>query len=85
MDDAGGQKFYVIGNLLHDFSDESAVTLSGARLTAKPATTFAEIGLGGSMQLGEGKSIYGEASYRSALNGGGSDGASVTVGFKMEW
>ncbi len=70
---------------LHDFSDESTVTLSGATLTAKPASTFAEIGLGGSIQLDEGKSIFGEASYRSALNGGGSDGASVSVGFKMEW
>jgi outer membrane autotransporter protein len=84
-DDASAQKIYVIGNLLHDFSDESTVTLSGAKLTAKPASTFAEIGLGGAIQLDEGKSIYGEASYRSALNGGGSDGASVAVGFKMEW
>ena len=83
------QKVYVIGNFLHDFSDDTAVSVAGgSNLTAAAASpTWAELGIGGSMAFGN-MQVYGESAYRTALGGSrtGSDkGLSGTLGLRFKW
>ncbi len=80
---AGGQgSLYAVGKLLPDFSGTRGVDLAGTALTSKAGGTWAEIGLGGSMALGRGASLYAEGSYRTALDRGSRTAYSVNLGFR---
>nr|WP_321509455.1 autotransporter outer membrane beta-barrel domain-containing protein [uncultured Celeribacter sp.] len=80
------EKVYAIANILHDFSDDSSVSVGGADLAASGQDTWGEIGLGGSMTWDENKVVYTEGSYRRAFDQGDDNwGASVEVGFRMSW
>jgi len=60
-------KFYVIGNILRDFSNNSSVTVATVNMNTSLANpTSAEIGFGGTKSYGK-MEIYGEASVRTAL------------------
>ncbi len=76
---------YVIGNIVHDFSDENTVTLSGTNLTDNSGTTWAEVGFGGAAEWRNGSSAFGEFSYREALDGSGSKSIAGTAGLRFEW
>lgn len=83
-----GEKLYVVANVLHDFSNESTVSVMGANLsTTVSASTWGEIGLGGSYNVNENTMFYGEASYRTSLNGNASsnNGLSATAGLRIQW
>ena len=81
------EKVYVIGNILHDFAGKSSVDVNAATLSTSGADTWAEVGLGGSIVWDENKTLYTEASYRRAINGGGrsNEGFAVTAGFRMQF
>jgi len=80
------QKFYVIGNILHDFSSKSSVTVAGINMNTDLANpTSASIGFGGTQVFGK-MEIYGEANFRSAVNGSHINddrGFGGTLGFRM--
>jgi fibronectin-binding autotransporter adhesin len=86
---AGGNqtKAYVIGNILHDFSGNNSVNVSGASLSSRAAEkTWGEVGLGGAYAIDANKTLYGEALYRAALGGGSSNnGLAATVGLRIKW
>lgn len=86
---AGGrtfEKLYVIGNIEHDFSPRTSVSVAGAALGAQHAATWGEIGLGGSVAWEGGTTFHGEGLYRRALDGaGGNEGFAVTAGLSIEW
>lgn len=76
-----GNRFYAIGNILHDFSDTRTVDLAGTTLASDNGGTWAEVGLGGAVDLGHGSSLYAEGAYRSALSGGSRSAYSLSIGF----
>lgn len=81
-------KAYVIGNLLHSFSNEASVTLNGSTMESNTASTWAEVGVGYSAMLNHGKTeVYGEASYRTAISGNNADssGLSLTAGIAISF
>lgn len=86
---AGGNptKAYVIGNILHDFSGDSSVKVSGASLSTGAAEkTWGEIGVGGSYAFDANKTLYGEAAYRTSFGGSSNNnGLSATVGLRIQW
>lgn len=79
---SGGNRFYAVGNILHDFSGTRTVDLAGTTLSSKNGGTWAEIGLGGAVELGGGASLYAEGAYRSALSSGSSSAYSLSIGFR---
>lgn len=80
------EKLYLIGNIEHDFSAETSVTVGGAALGAQSAATWGEVGLGGTVSWGENATLYGEGLYRQALDeAGGNDGLAVTAGLRITW
>ena len=84
--DGNRTKAYVIGNILHDFSKDSMVNVAGANLSsANSGKTWGEIGLGGSVTMDTNKTIFGEASYRDAFNGGSNKGFGLTAGLRVQW
>jgi outer membrane autotransporter protein len=85
--DGNRAKAYVIGNILHDFSTDSTVRVAGADLsTSASGATWGEIGLGGSVTVDANKTtVYGEASYRGAFNGGSNSGLGLTAGLRVQW
>ena len=84
---ADGKMLYVVGNILRDFASENSVTVSGTTLSPKQQRTWAEVGVGGSLQLAKGTLLYGEAAYRTAVGGGssGNKGLSANVGVRVSW
>uniref|UniRef100_UPI0026019600 autotransporter outer membrane beta-barrel domain-containing protein n=1 Tax=uncultured Erythrobacter sp. TaxID=263913 RepID=UPI0026019600 len=88
-DEASGdrEKYYVIGNVLHRFSDDNSAEVLGVSLDSSLPSTWAEVGVGGSLTVDENKTFYGEASYRTSLDGGFGDnrGLSFTTGFRLQW
>jgi outer membrane autotransporter protein len=78
-------QFHVIGNLLHDFSGAQTTQANATGLSAAGANTWAEFGIGGHVELAPNQLLYGEASYRSSLNGGGNSALSLSVGFRMDF
>lgn len=61
------EKFYVIGNLLRDFSSNSSVTVAGVTMNTDLANpTSASIGFGGTKLFGK-VELYGEGNIRAAL------------------
>ncbi len=80
------EKFYVIGNIIHDFSEPTSVDVNGAILTAQYPKTWAEIGIGGSIVWDEKMTLYTEGSYKAPLdNAFNSSSFSATVGFRYQW
>lgn len=79
------EKVYVIGNLLHNFSGDTTVTVDGVALTQTNAATWAEIGVGGSYLWDGNKTVYTEMSYRRAIGGGDAEGLAATVGFRVQF
>lgn len=77
-----GNRFYAIGNILHDFSGTQTVDLAGTTLASENGGTWAEVGLGGAVQLGGGSSLYAEGAYRSALSSGSRSAYSLSIGFR---
>ncbi|SFJ67167.1 autotransporter outer membrane beta-barrel domain-containing protein [Celeribacter neptunius] len=87
-DAAGGHaKLYAIGNLLHDFSEGSTVQVAGLDLNEGTARNWGEVGIGTSFASDENTMFYGEASYRTALDGpdGTNNGFSATAGLRINW
>lgn len=78
---AGGNRFYAVGNILHDFSGTRTVDLAGTTLSSKNGGTWAEIGLGGAVDLGGGASLYAEGAYRSALSSSSRSAYTLSIGF----
>lgn len=80
-------QFNAISNIWHDLSGAQTTNVAGADLSAEAESTWAEIGIGGDLQLGSGQSLYGEASYRTALGGASSDnrGLRLSAGFRMDF
>lgn len=79
------EKAYLIGNLLHNFSGDTTVTVDGVDLTQSDSRTWAEIGVGGSTVWDGNKTIYTEVAYRRALGGDKAEGLSVTAGFRIQF
>ena len=79
------QKFYVIGNVLHNFADDSSVMVGGGNLTAGVARTWGEVGVGSSVTLDDNKTLYGSVAYRHSLDGNRSSGLAATVGLRVQW
>ncbi len=85
----GGSKFYAIGNVIHDFSGASSVTVGATTTsTALANPVLAEIGFGGTWKFGKSE-IYGEANLRQALGGTGGTANNTsfggTLGFRMKF
>ncbi|WP_299288983.1 autotransporter outer membrane beta-barrel domain-containing protein [uncultured Tateyamaria sp.] len=81
------EKAYIIGNILHDFSGNNSVDVGATSLSSSSDTTWAEIGLGGSVTWDENKTVYGEASYRTSISdsSGDNNGLSLTAGLRIQW
>lgn len=83
-DAAGEDRLYVIGNLLRDFGDGSAVDLGGATLEQEDERLWGEIGIGASFAAGRNAGFYAEGSYRRTLDtGAADDGFAVTAGVRL--
>jgi outer membrane autotransporter protein len=83
---ASGSTYYVIGNVLNDFSGTTTVVLDGDASVQSNSASWAEIGVGGTMALGQDKVLYAQANYQSALSGAGTNDAfGLNLGFKMQW
>ncbi len=80
-------KFYVIGNLLQDFSNSSSVNLNASNLTARNSATWAEVGIGGSLNWNDNTTLYTEANFSTDLgSGAGSNEAlSISAGFRLQF
>lgn len=79
-------RFYVIGNLLHDFTPQTDVRVNGTRLQAESYRNAAELGFGGTLALNSSAAFYGEGNYRRNLDSGGdSDGYLLTAGVRVSW
>jgi fibronectin-binding autotransporter adhesin len=78
---------YGIVNLVHDFSSASRVDVSGTQLQARGERTWAELGVGGSVNVSKNTVLYGQATYKTALgsNTSGNHGAAGTVGLRVSW
>ncbi len=79
------KKAYVIGNILHDFSDNNNVNVNDIGLRSAMEATWGELGVGGSIAPNDSLVFYGEISYRTPLNRGDDDGAHLTVGMRLRW
>lgn len=79
------QNAYAIANILHDFSNSASVEVAGATLAGTHASTWAEIGLGGSVTRHKNTTLYGEASYRKAFGSSGGSGLAATAGLRIQW
>ncbi|MES0828467.1 autotransporter outer membrane beta-barrel domain-containing protein [Ruegeria sp. SCP11] len=77
--------FYAIGNVLHDFSSASNVTVSGAELSSRGDRNWAEIGLGGTLDWLNGSALYGEVSYRQSIETSDNYGVGATAGLRILW
>ena len=89
-DNGSSNNVYAIANILHDFDGSSVVQVAGTDITAERDATWAEIGLGGTISWGEGNSnlnteLYGEASYRQALDTSDSNALAATAGIRIQW
>jgi len=82
------EKVYVIGNLIHDFSGASTVTVAGTDLSASNNETWAEVGIGGSITWDQNKTLFTEASYSKQLSGGSAnknEAFNVTAGLRFQF
>ncbi|MGJ8629154.1 MAG: autotransporter outer membrane beta-barrel domain-containing protein [Sulfitobacter sp.] len=81
----GRGQFYVLGNVLHDFSGAQTTNVAGTTLSARSSDTWGEIGIGGNFLLTPNQKLFGELRYRQALGGGGNNGVSLSAGYTMSF
>ena len=78
---------YAIANLYHDFAGATRVDVSGTDLISRNERLWAGLGLGGSLDWGQGRySVYGELQGRTGLSHfGDSHEVTGTVGVRVHW
>ncbi|WP_170575734.1 autotransporter outer membrane beta-barrel domain-containing protein [Ruegeria atlantica] len=78
---------YTLFNLLHDFSGTRSIQVADTTLSSRNDRTFAEIGIGGTVTVGDNLSLFAEGTYASSLSGNASNnrGASLTAGATLNW
>ncbi|WP_246677279.1 MULTISPECIES: autotransporter-associated beta strand repeat-containing protein [unclassified Mesorhizobium] len=78
---------YGIANLYYDFLDGTDVDVSGVKLSSQNQKFWGGVGLGGSLDFGDGKySVYGEALAKTSLASfGDSNVISGKLGFSVRW
>lgn len=77
--------FYVIANILQDFSNGKAVEIGQDSIKETYAKTWAELGLGGQLPVGQASYIYADARYERNLGGAKRDGYRGNIGVKYTW
>lgn len=82
--DAMRYNAYVIGNLYYSFLGDTGVTVGNTALTQAGDGLAGEIGIGGSLGIGARTSLYGQAGYALAFDGGG-DAWSGSFGLRVQW
>ncbi|MBZ9822831.1 autotransporter-associated beta strand repeat-containing protein [Mesorhizobium sp. CA4] len=89
--DSAGQvsraHIYGIANIYYDFLDGTDVDVSGVKLSSQNQKFWGGVGLGGSLDFGDGKySVYGEALAKTSLASfGDSNVISGKLGFSVRW
>ncbi|MBZ9706309.1 autotransporter outer membrane beta-barrel domain-containing protein [Mesorhizobium sp. ESP7-2] len=89
--DSAGQvsrtHIYGIANLYYDFLDGTDVDVSGVRLISQNQTLWGGVGLGGSLDFGDGKyAVFGEAIAKTSLEKfGDSNSIGAKLGFSVRW
>ena len=83
----GGFQGHIIGNILHNFATDSVISIGSSDLNASSVATWAELGVGGTLDWGDKSRLYGNAAYRTALGGSPATnaGLSVTAGLQIAW
>lgn len=78
---------YAIINLYRDFEGATRVDVSGANLSSRNERLWGGVGVGGSLDWGNGRySVYGEVQGKTGLSHfGDSHEATGTLGFRMKW
>ncbi|MBZ9767076.1 autotransporter-associated beta strand repeat-containing protein [Mesorhizobium sp. CA6] len=78
---------YGIANLYYDFLDGTDIDVSGVKLSSQNQKVWGGVGLGGSLDFGDGKySVYGEALAKTSLASfGDSNVVSGKLGFSVHW
>ena len=85
MKSGANARFYAIGNLLHNFSPATEVTVNDVVLRGDYFANAGELGFGGSLALSGNTMFYGEGSYRINLDGGKDESYQVTAGVRVSW
>ena len=78
-------EFYGIGSILRDFGSASEMAAGNLSLLADTRETWGEIGVGGSYIMDEQTNLFGEVSYRQALNNSDMKAISVNAGIQINW
>jgi fibronectin-binding autotransporter adhesin len=78
-------EFYGIGSILRDFGSASEMAAGNLSLLADTRETWGEIGVGGSYIMDEQTNLFGEVSYRQALNNSDMKAISVNAGLQINW
>lgn len=80
------------GNIWHHFNDNSDVTISSALDGSSPtvidgqvAGTWAELGIGSTINFGDNTSLFAEISYYFDLEGPNVKGYNSNIGLKWQW
>jgi outer membrane autotransporter protein len=82
----GEQRFYGIANLFHEFGAGSEVDVSGVSLTNEGDSWAAGVGVGGSYAWNDQSSLYGEATFATALGAiGETYDLSLNAGLKKQF
>lgn len=82
--DAMRYNAYVIGNLYYSFLGDTGVTVGNTTLSQPGDSLAGEIGIGGSLGIGARTSLFGQAGYALAFDGGG-DAWSGSFGLRVQW
>ena len=82
---SGDTEFYGIGSILRDFGSASEMAAGNLSLLADTRETWGEIGVGGSYIMDEQTNLFGEVSYRQALNNSDMKAISVNAGIQINW
>lgn len=72
-------QYYVLSNVLRDFSGEQITNAAGTTLTSHSSNTMGEVGIGGEMHLSPDQKLDGELRYQGSLDGSGNNGVSFAI------
>ncbi len=78
-------QYYVLGNVLRDFSGEQKTYAAGTTLTSRSSYTMGEIGIGGEVHLAPDQKLDGEVRYQSSLDGSGNNGVSFAITYSIRF
>ena len=78
-------KVYLIGNLLHDLSETSNVTVATTNLSARNNATWAEVGIGSSITWNETSTLYTEGSYSQEFGQNDNDAFDLSAGLRIQF